>query len=97
MEPHVIVNGKQLTFFFFKYRQNILTTKRYYKASVSPCHVVRFLLVIVLSVLLRFMASDYRFGIFKLFLNVYTAAYLYYVIASVVGVRIILIALSTVG
>jgi len=43
------------------------------------------------------MASDYRFGIFKIFLNLHTATYLYYVIASVVGVRIILIALSTVG
>jgi hypothetical protein len=33
--------------------------------------VVLFLLYIVLSVLLRFTTSDYHFGIFKLFLNIY--------------------------
>ena len=31
------------------------------------CHVVSFLLAIVLSVLLRYADSDYQFGIFKLF------------------------------
>jgi hypothetical protein len=35
------------------------------------CLSVLFLLVIALSVLFRFTASDYHFGIFKLFLLVY--------------------------
>jgi hypothetical protein len=33
------------------------------------CSFIRFLLAIVLSVFLRFTASDYPFGIFKLFFN----------------------------
>jgi hypothetical protein len=38
-------------------------------SSNSSCPFVLFLLVIVLSVLLRYTDSDYPFGIFKLFLS----------------------------
>jgi hypothetical protein len=38
--------------------------------STLLCPFVLFLLAIVLSVLLRFTASDYTFGIFKLFLRI---------------------------
>jgi len=41
-----------------------------------------FLLAIVLSVLLRFMASDYPFGIFKLFLTIVTIETIYNTINS---------------
>jgi hypothetical protein len=37
---------------------------------IVVCPVVSFLLTVVLSPLLRFTASDYLFGIFKLFLNI---------------------------
>jgi hypothetical protein len=39
-----------------------------YGLQIVVCPFVLFLLIIVLSVLLRYMDSDYPFGIFKLFL-----------------------------
>ena len=43
-----------------------------YVLYIVVCPFVLFLLAIVLSVLLLFMASDYSFGIFKLFLLLFS-------------------------
>ena len=40
-----------------------------YVLQIDVCPLVLFLLAIVLSVLFRFMESDYPFGILKLFLH----------------------------
>jgi hypothetical protein len=48
--------------------QELLTLPEHLSSSPVVCPFVLFLLVIVLSVLLRFTDSDYLFGIFKLFL-----------------------------
>jgi len=40
-----------------------------YKQQINPDNFVLFLLTIMLSVLLRYIDSDYPYGIFKLYLS----------------------------
>ena len=54
---------------------------------ILVCPFVCFLLVIVLSVLLRFTDSDYPFGIFKLFLSIF-CVFEYHVFQSLLDTRI---------
>ena len=53
---------------------------RYLVLWIVVCPFVLFLLTIVMSILLRFTASDYYFGIFKLFSMVLSGQYIRYCI-----------------